>query len=1058
MRVLKNVVIFLLIFSLLFPMTGNVSAVSTSVKRLTAWNMEKKSATVTAGLRNLVVEGDAGQLVALRLDPQTLQVKKLTNIYSPGVLKGPSNAPGVVKVTSEPRLPSYGDWVFMTATSGGKHYLLSIHVSGGGARFFVIPDTTVDGVSVRWSLLWFQLSLTGDRFFGVVRGDVITPELSGSCIGLVTMSTEGNGFQLLARPKWDGEKFYYGENDIGKLISPVGMSSRTGKIFFKAERGTSGKHGIYSCEFNGSGMKLFAKPELNYNSTVSTSNAYSVDYVTDDGKYLVLNDHGIDHTGALTLDANTSEIVAYLDHKSISVSPDGLYSFYKDEKGFGIEFTIGGESFELMRSDDANFPATSDLNNKNSFSPPRGAVSVLPFGYLALSETDITSTGQVYFIGIDNPPAPKKSKLVLDPPVCDFGIVDENTVVKLDIKNSAGTRLSGNAEIIGRQGVNPFSLSGDTKNEFTNLTDLLVSANIKNLSKGFTYERMLQLKSSNAGNLDVPIIMTLNNPNQLLARLGLDRKSAWIGIEKTELKVSPYSEDGTTMVPLRFIIDLLPCDFTWNSESMTAIIDYQDYHFEIGIGKEYCTIGNQTREVTKPAVIKNGQTFIPLRLVAEAFGAHIDWFSESRSILLIFDTPVWGREKIIFEGIPSGAEIKLNYQNMGISPLTLEHMQSGRYMIEVEKEGYKPYSTILDLPTPDGETARVLYFLERIIPTTTTMKVTSDPEEAYVYVDGLAIDKTPCEFDTSPGLHTMKVVLNGYPSFTKEIVCLAGQDMEVHAELSEQKEKLSELVHPTSFSGEININETTEILFDIEIENKLGVAQSFQIECPDGVPVGFDGVYVKTARDEKTSLLTPKIMPGEKLTYMVSVKTDGWVTPGDELKSEIVIYAEDFNTWQFRLPINVVATGVELGNTEILMDAPTDVFTGDRFDVILNISDVFDLSAVETELIYQSKELEVTQIKKGTIFADAKNTIFSWHKSSQNEVKIIGPVLIGNNSVIKNNGSLLKLTFKAISHGDTVIDFSKIRLLDSKGAEIKHNVLNSHVITVLEKITEEDGE
>ncbi|MEZ4813468.1 MAG: PEGA domain-containing protein [Caldisericia bacterium] len=492
---------------------------------------------------------------------------------------------------------------------------------------------------------------------------------------------------------------------------------------------------------------------------------------------------------------------------------------------------------------------------------------------------------------------------------------------------------------------------------------------------------------------------------------------------------------------------------------MTAIIDYQDYHFEIGIGKEYCTIGSQTREVSKPAVIKNGQTFIPLRLLAEAFGADINWFSESRSILLIFDRPVWGREKIVFEGIPSGAEIKLNYQSMGISPLTLEHMQTGRYMIEVEKEGYNPYSTILDLPTPDGDAARVLYFLERIIPTTTTMKVTSDPEEAYVYVDDVPINKTPCEFDTTPGLHTIKVALNGYPSFTKEVICLAGHDVEVHAKLSDQKEKLSELVHPDSFSGEININETTEIFFDVEIENKLGVAQSFQIECPDAVPVGFDGVYVKTARDEKTSLLTPKIMPGEKLSYMMAVKTDGWVTPGDELKSEIVIYAEDFSSWQFRLPVNVVVTGIEPGATTLSINAPSEVYTGERFDVILNISDVFDLSAVETELIYQSKELEVVHIKKGNIFTDAKNIIFSWYKSSQNEVKIIGPVVIGNNSVIKNNGSLLKLSFKAILQGDSVIDFSKIKLLDSKGEEIKHNVLNSHVIMVLEKNTdEEDGE
>ncbi len=1047
MKALKLILVFMLLLTLFFPVPEDTHATGVSVKRLTAWNMEKKSATATVGLRNLVVEGSDGQLAALRIDPQSLQVQKLTYIYSHGLVKGPSSAPGIVRVTSEPRLPSYGDWVYMNASSAGKHYLLSIHVSGGGARYFQIPDTKIDGISVRWSLLWFQLSLTGDRFLGVVRGDVITPGKSGKCVGLVSMSTEGKGFRILSRPKWDGEKFFYGKNDVGKLVAPVGMSSRTGQIFFKAELGTSGKHGIYKIGYDGTGLKLIKRIEGTYKQTTTTNISYSLDYVTDDGKYLILNDHGTEYEEAITMDASTGETVAYLAHNSNGISADGLYSFFKDSDGLGFEFTIGGNPFILIKPDDANFPATTDLNNNRNINPPRGAVTVLPFGYLALSKTDITSTGQVYFISITNPPSLKRSKLEINPRVCDLGIVDEDATLKIDIQNSAGTRLSGRAEIISRQGSNPFSISGKSSSDFTNITDIHVNATVDNLLEGFTYERTMELKST-AGNMDVPIILTRNNPHQLLARLGLDRTVAWIGADKVGLNIAPFSDDGTTMVPLRFIIDLLPCDFTWDAKNMKAIIDYQDYHFEIGIGEDYCIIGDRIREVTTPAVIKGGQTFIPLRLAAEAFGANIHWYEESRSILLIFTLPEWGRETLTFEGIPNRANIKVNYIDKGTAPLTLKHLKPGRYMVEVSREGYKPYTTIFTLPTEDGSPPRVLYFLERIVPTTTILKVASNPEGAHVYIDDTPVAITPCELETKPGLHILKVALMGYPAHTKQIICLAGVEMELFADLEAEKEKLSNLVSPNIFEGTIDHNYSDELLFDLSLENKLGVSQAFVIECPDDFPIGFDSVTIKTMTGEKTTYTTPKIAPGEKLNYKVSVKTDSWISPGDSLSSQIIIQAKDFNSWQAIIPLKVEITGKEAGFTKLEISAPVDIDIGDEIEVFLTVKDIIDLNAMKARLIFQPSKLELLSITPGDLYSDKKNIIFAWHRTSNSEIDIAGPVILGNIPGIEGEGALLKIRFKAILDGDAILDFSFIKLIDSEGEEIEHNTINSRVISI----------
>lgn len=1047
MRILRLLVALTVAIVFVVPLSIDTKATVMSVKRLTAWNMEKKSATATAGLTNLVVEGVGGQITALRIEPSTLQVKKLVNIYSPGSLSGPSWAPGAVEVISEPRLPRYGDWVYVIARSGGIRYIMSIHVTGGGVKFYRIPDTQIGDVKVRWSPIWFQLSLTGERFMSVVSGNVISNGKSGECTGLVSMSTKGDGFKILVTPKWDGEEFYHGDSDVGDLVAPIGMSRRSGELFFKAELGNSGNHGIYTCKHDGSGLRLIKQTDSVYKQTISSSGACSLDYVTDDGKYIIMNDHSIDHKHAVTMDTKSGQIVAFLSHNCKGVSDDGMYSFFQDEMGFGFEFTVGGESFTIIKPDDADYPATSDLNNNTEFCPPRDNVTVNPFGFLALSETDITSKGQVYFVGLTKLPVPKKSELRVVPSVCDFGIIDEDQSVKLDIQNASGTLLSGTARIESSQGCNPFKLSDNEVTEFTNITDLIVYGSTESLGEGFTFERTILL-SSNSGNREVPAILTMNKPDQLLARIGLDRKSAWISTERIELKVAPFLQNGTTMVPLRFIIDMLPCDFTWDADNMRAIIDYQQYHFEIGIGENFCIVGNKSVEVTTPAVIKNGQTFIPLRLAIEVFDAQIKWFGESRSVLMSFPLPVWGREYLTVEGIPAGADVTINYEKKGASPLTLEHMKEGRYMVEISKEGYESYSTVIELPMKDEEEGHLLYFLERIVPTHTTLTVNSEPQGAYVYIGDTPFAVTPCEIEVEPGLQMLRVSHAEYPAHVEQIVCLAGEKLNFDINFNHEVERLSKLVEPASLIGEIDCNYHNEINFDLKLVNRMEVPQAFTIECPDGLPLGFDNVSVETALGDIVVHDTPCIAPGECLTYKVTVKTDNWVSPGDALDSDIVVMAKDYNSWQFRLPLKVSVTGRNIGETRLDISAPKDVDVGEEFDVLLTAENVFDLNALTAIFVYNPKKIELLGVYPGSLFDGIYKKIFSWREVSVGEISIVGPALLGGVSSIEGDGTLLKLRFKAITDGEAVLDFSNVDLFNSLGEEIDHNIVNARVVVM----------
>ena len=51
----------------------------------------------------------------------------------------------------------------------------------------------------------------------------------------------------------------------------------------------------------------------------------------------------------------------------------------------------------------------------------------------------------------------------------------------------------------------------------------------------------------------------------------------------------------------------------------------ESVHIELQIGKKEYTVNGQGREMDVPAQIINGRTMVPLRFIAEALGAEVDW-------------------------------------------------------------------------------------------------------------------------------------------------------------------------------------------------------------------------------------------------------------------------------------------------------------------------------------------------------------------------------------------------------------------------------------------------
>jgi len=141
---------------------GNVrESIETTVQRLTAWKLEKVATTCTADLRKMVIQGPSKELVLLDIEPSMLRVTRISTLFQPGDLAGPKTYPGTIKVMSEPQLPKRGDHVGFIGMSSGRRYLVMLNLNGKSAKTAMVPDTTYDGIKVKWDLLWFRLNADG---------------------------------------------------------------------------------------------------------------------------------------------------------------------------------------------------------------------------------------------------------------------------------------------------------------------------------------------------------------------------------------------------------------------------------------------------------------------------------------------------------------------------------------------------------------------------------------------------------------------------------------------------------------------------------------------------------------------------------------------------------------------------------------------------------------------------------------------------------------------------------------------------------------------------------
>jgi hypothetical protein len=98
----------------------------------------------------------------------------------------------------------------------------------------------------------------------------------------------------------------------------------------------------------------------------------------------------------------------------------------------------------------------------------------------------------------------------------------------------------------------------------------------------------------------------------------------------------PLISNGTTMVPIRAIVESLGGSVGWDTAARRCDIRLGSRTVTTWVGKTTATVGGNSRTMSTAPAIIGGRAMIPLRFVAENLGCLVGWDQGTRSATVVY--------------------------------------------------------------------------------------------------------------------------------------------------------------------------------------------------------------------------------------------------------------------------------------------------------------------------------------------------------------------------------------------------------------------------------------
>lgn len=106
---------------------------------------------------------------------------------------------------------------------------------------------------------------------------------------------------------------------------------------------------------------------------------------------------------------------------------------------------------------------------------------------------------------------------------------------------------------------------------------------------------------------------------------------------------APFIENDRTYVAVRTLCDILDADdVVWNEAERSVSLSVNGLQMVLTIGSDRVSVGDDILITSAVPIIRNDRTYLPIRFIAETFGAQVYWDGATRTVFINTQTPEEG--------------------------------------------------------------------------------------------------------------------------------------------------------------------------------------------------------------------------------------------------------------------------------------------------------------------------------------------------------------------------------------------------------------------------------
>ncbi|MCY9591534.1 copper amine oxidase [Paenibacillus chitinolyticus] len=117
--------------------------------------------------------------------------------------------------------------------------------------------------------------------------------------------------------------------------------------------------------------------------------------------------------------------------------------------------------------------------------------------------------------------------------------------------------------------------------------------------------------------------------------LTIDNPQADIDGQKTLMPAAPILMKDTSMVPFRFLGELLGAEVGWENSTQTVTLKGTGQTVTLSVGQREASVNGVSTILDQPAAIVNDTTLVPLRFIAESLNRNVAYDNASKVITIV---------------------------------------------------------------------------------------------------------------------------------------------------------------------------------------------------------------------------------------------------------------------------------------------------------------------------------------------------------------------------------------------------------------------------------------